>query len=257
MEALVYLSQSADSDEDENRRPTPLDPEYWRGITHSFDSAPNPAFLADNGYDIRSFVRPVTAPHQSFHAAYGPAQSEPNTFQRGSLVTSPVHYQDSPHQYVPVSPVAHATQTYGSGAAGYLGAPSAGGYAAYPHGSAQYPHVGHSDWGVVPTGHGPTAIVPPLQLKAQLRDAFVRAQAYLDLVPFFRSCDPTGIGGISAHTLHEALARMGVMIGIPLVNTVAQLFSIPGRGLLDYVAFSRFLELDVQEMCAVLTLVCR
>lgn len=250
MESLVYLSKSDDAEEDENRRPTPLDPEYWRGITHSYDSAPDPAFLADNGYDVRSYRRPVTAPPQSYYGAYGSVQSERSSYPGGGLVTSPVHYQDGPHQYIPVSPVAHTTQAYGNGG-GYHGAHGGAGYGGYTPESnlvAQYPHPGHSEWGVSSSGRDSSAIVPPSQLKAQLRDAFVRAQTYLDLVPFFQSCDPTCAGGISAHTLQEALALMGVVVGNPLVNTIAQLFSIPGRGLLDYVALSRFLELDAQEM---------
>lgn len=226
MESLVYLSQSDDAGEASGRRPTPLDPEYWRGVTHSYDSAPNPAFLADNGgyAALAQYGRPVTAPPPSYYGT------------TGGLVTSPVHYQDTPHQFIPVSPVATSGQLYSS--PGYR-----------PYSQVLYTHSNQTgaspDW----TGGRPgTNMVPPYQLKAQLREAFVHAQVYLDLLPFFQSCDPTCSGGMSAHTLQESLSRMGVTVSAHLIQTAAQLFSIPGRGVLDYVALSRFIELDSQEM---------
>lgn len=249
----MYLSQRDADDDDDGRRPTPLDPEYWRGVTHSFDSAPNPAFLEDNGgqvpYNYRQqgcgYERPVTAPPQRYAPPVGGGYPS-------NLVASPVHYQDGPHQYVPVSPVAHGNFFYGgmdppppsasaSLSASYAGFPTA---SATPFPNGMQPYA--ADWG---TASGRSHLsVPPQHLKAQVRDAFVRARAYLDLIPFFQSCDLSALGGISSHTLQEALSHMGVMLPSHLVQAIAQLFGIPGRGVLDYVAFSQFLELDAREL---------
>uniref|UniRef100_K3WN11 Uncharacterized protein n=1 Tax=Globisporangium ultimum (strain ATCC 200006 / CBS 805.95 / DAOM BR144) TaxID=431595 RepID=K3WN11_GLOUD len=53
IKALQYLSRSENGDDEdggERQRPTPLDPEYWRGITHSHDMAPHPIHMQEGTY---------------------------------------------------------------------------------------------------------------------------------------------------------------------------------------------------------------
>lgn len=253
IEALQYLSRSDSGGEEDgtaDRRPTPLDPEYWRGITHSYETvAPHavavPQHDAVFGYPVplragaehpQMYSRPQTAPAYVNGAAYS----------NGSLVPSPISFSAGERQ-LPISPMAHSYRV-----PVYSDNPMARSYASgfnaldrFRHGSQQgyRPDGGYSCMGSV--GESP---VSPQSLRAELRTAFVRARAYLDLVPFFQSCDHAYSGGISLHTLQEALLRMGVTLATPVVHSVGQLFGIPGSGLVDYTAFSRFLELDSHEM---------
>jgi hypothetical protein len=238
MEALAYLARDSDSSDDDDfdsseGRPTPLDPEYWRGITHSVpvNRQPSPAtahYAHSNSYPVyHQHQRPVTSPSSILHdhGHYG-----------GAVLMSPIHYQNGPPM-IPISPVAHMDAMH---------------EASYGlHSGAAMAH-GLRDWGgsSQPRSH-PTAVSPvstPQQLKLQIREAFVRAQAYLDLMPFFQSYDVSYAGGVRLGTVQEALGRMGVILRDHVLQSIGQLFSIPGSSLIDYIALARFLELDAQEL---------
>lgn len=273
IEALQYLSRSDtdDEDDDSEHRPTPLDPEYWRGITHSYDAIAPHAVAVQQEYDggfgyptpthaeaeyPQLYSRPLTAPaHMGGAAAFG----------SGTLIPSPINFSAGDRQ-VPISPLAHADRklAYGENpmARSYAGGfASLDGVGLFAHESRQgYDHAG-GDWGhpvtrgggYAPTTGGVGAAMSPQSLRAEIRSAFVRARAYLDLVPFFQSCDHSYSGAISLRSLQEALLRMGVTLTTIVLHGVGQLFGIPGSGLIDYAAFSRFLELDGHELCVLLT----
>ncbi|KAL4168768.1 hypothetical protein KRP22_012161 [Phytophthora ramorum] len=229
MEALAYLARSDSSDDDwdaSDGRPTPLDPEYWRGITHSVVPAPATYTHADrmespHSYD--HYAPPASYP--MYHPHQRPVSS-PSHFGGGVLM-SPIHYQAGPPM-VPISPVAHM---------------DAASYGAPMHRPAEW-----SSFQPRSFSSAVSPVATPQQLKHQVREALVRAQAFLDLVPFFQSYDLSYAGGVRLGTIQEALGRMGVILGDHILQRVGQLFSIPGSGLVDYVAFGRFLELDAQEL---------
>uniref|UniRef100_H3HEC0 Tudor domain-containing protein n=1 Tax=Phytophthora ramorum TaxID=164328 RepID=H3HEC0_PHYRM len=215
MEALAYLARSDSSDDDwdaSDGRPTPLDPEYWRGITHSVVPAPATYTHADrmespHSYD--HYAPPASYP--MYHPHQRPVSS-PSHFGGGVLM-SPIHYQAGPPM-VPISPVAHM---------------DAASYGAPMHRPAE--------WSSFQPRSFSTAVSPvatPQQLKHQVREAL--------------SYDLSYAGGVRLGTIQEALGRMGVILGDHILQRVGQLFSIPGSGLVDYVAFGRFLELDAQEL---------
>lgn len=266
IEALQYLSRSdSDGNDDgsERERPTPLDPEYWRGITHSHESVPSHHMndqysspVINDGYEyaphvqrsgryppaMQVYQRPVTAP--GLIGGYG----------NGNLA-SPITFQSV--GALPISPVAHAERVYGYGE-NPMTHSYAGGFDGYhAGGSFRHGHQGisrvESDWGHMPArggyaAAGGVASMSPQMLKAEIRNAFVRAQAFIDLLPFFQSCDHSYTGGIPLRAIQEGLLRMGVAISNPILQTIGQLFGMPGSGLIDYAGFSRFLELDGQEM---------
>ncbi|OWZ06258.1 hypothetical protein PHMEG_00021513 [Phytophthora megakarya] len=234
METLAYLARSDSSDSGDDfastgGRPTPLDPEYWRGITHSIP-APTAA------YRPPSQMQPPSQ-HYAHQYAAPMYQSQPQ--QRlmtsppmmqsygGAVLTSPIHHLNG-SPVVPVSPVARIDTGH----------------------DASY--LMHSGVMVDPQARSYSATVAPLatpqQLKILIREALVRAQAYLDLVPFFQSYDLTFAGGVRLGTIQQALGRMGVILRDHVLQNIGQLFSIPGSGLVDYVALGRFLELDAQEL---------
>lgn len=284
--ALQYLSRSEDGDDDGDteRQLTPLDPEYWRGITHSHEevaqeqyaatAAANahhhhqhqnhhggsghgyaPQIYADADYlQIHHPHRPVTAPGHMIGGAYG-----------STLVPSPIHFAHSARS-VPISPMAHAEHhAYGYGDSamahsysGGFGAHTVGGSFAAPfgHSGLDYGHAMARGGGGYASAGGMDSAMSPQSLKAELRSAFVRARAYIDLVPFFQSCDRTYSGGIPLRTLHEALLQIGLVLPRAWLQTIQQLFGAPGSGLINYVAFSRFLELDQHEMYVATRLQC-
>ncbi|KAG7381677.1 hypothetical protein PHYBOEH_010817 [Phytophthora boehmeriae] len=270
MEALAYLARvgedSDDSDEFDltGRRPTPLDPEYWRGITHSLDVAPpstTSGYRHSSGREAHSYSaggyppmyhqhyqqqqrqqqqqpRPMTSPSFQMHGhgyGYGDSNSGSN------VLMSPIQYQFG-QPAIPVSPVTHHL----------IGGGHGGGYDPY-HGVAMaHDKRRQEEWSSVNHHQNYPSSTPPVatpqQLKSQVREAFVRAQAYLDLVPFFQSYDLSFAGSLRLGTLQEALGRMGVMLGDQVLQSIGQLFRIPGSGMVDYVGFARFLELDAQEL---------
>ncbi|RLN77856.1 hypothetical protein BBJ28_00024944 [Nothophytophthora sp. Chile5] len=246
MEALAYLARLADEDEDEDDyeesdgRLTPLDPEYWRGITHSHDVAPathryghevDANRFRPASYPVLHHQRPVTAPVSAHAAMHG------NRFG-ASVLTSPIHYQTG-SPMVPISPVAHMERMHDGSFVSHGGVAMAQGARRPVEWGSMNAHSYSSDG---------TPVATPQQLKAQLREAFVRAQAYLDLVPFFQSYDSACGGGVPLGTIQEALARMGVALGDHLLQGIGQLFGIPGSALVDYIELSRFLELDAHEV---------
>ncbi|GMF57779.1 unnamed protein product [Phytophthora fragariaefolia] len=222
MEALAYLARSDSSDDDDvdssDGRPTPLDPEYWRGITHSREvvAAPAAAYRPPGrhehhydpygypAYHTQPYQRPATSPSAVMHGHYGPAAG-------GGVLMSPIHYQAGPPM-VPISPVAHMN------AANYMPPHAAVGMA---HATGVGLHR-PAEWSSPPTrSYSATAISPvstPQQLKQQVREAFVRAQTYLDLGPFFMSYDMSYSGGIRLGSIQEALSRMGVILGDPVLQ---------------------------------------
>ncbi|TYZ67714.1 hypothetical protein PybrP1_002181 [[Pythium] brassicae (nom. inval.)] len=268
IEALQYLSRSDSDDEedDTDRRPTPLDPEYWRGITHSYETVA-PHAVAVQHHDV-GFGYPVPLhpgseyPHPQMYSRplTAPAYMNGAAFNNGSLVPSPISFGASGRQ-LPISPMAHSDRmvAYGENpmARPYLGGIGVhDGIGQLAHGSRQGYGQEGGEWGYFPArgGYPPTgstgdATVSPQSLRAELRNAFVHARAYLDLVPFFQSCDHGYSGGIPLRTLQDALVRMGIALTTQVLHGIGQLFGIPGSGMVDYTAFSRFLELDSHEMC--------
>lgn len=247
MEALAYLARSDSSDDDDDfdssdGRPTPLDPEYWRGITHSREVVPAPTAAyrqppqQQQHYDPygaaghpmyhhqHPYQRPATSPsavmHGHSHGHYGAGPG-------GGVLMSPIHYQPM----IPISPVAHMDAM---------------------HDASFMTHGLHRPAEWPPRGYSPAAAVAPVstpqQLKQQVREALVRAQAYLDVGPFFQCYDMSYTGGIRLGSIQEALARVGVILRDDVLQSIGQLFSIPGSGLIDYMSLSRFLELDAQEL---------
>lgn len=271
MEALAYLARSDSSDDDDDfdssdGRPTPLDPEYWRGITHSREVVPAPTAAA---YRQPSRMDPP-APHHHHYDPYGAASypmyhQQQYPYQRpatspsavmhghghygagpgGGVLMSPIHYQSGGPPMIPISPVAHMDAMHD---ATFMPQHSGVGMAHGLHRPGQW-----SD--PVPRSYSPAASVAavspvstPQQLKQQVREALVRAQAYLDLGPFFQCYDMSYTGGIRLGSIQEALARVGVILRDHVLQSIGQLFSIPGSGLIDYMSLSRFLELDAQEL---------
>lgn len=273
IETLQYLSRDDDDDNTDasDRRPTPLDPEYWRGITHSLDAAPHPqgyeryaspvavhpqdaygyaALLQAGGGNyaqpLHMHQRPVTAPgHRGGGGggAYGGSG--------GALTASPINFHGVARP-LSISPMAHTPygenpMTY-SYAGGFGGGSFAHGHQGFAQSEADWGHLAaRGGYASIGGGSGFSAISAQA-LKAELRSSFVRAQAFLDLVSFFQSCDHAYSGGIPLRTLQEGLLGMGVALSNPVLQSIGQLFSIPGSGLVDYTAFSRFLELDGQEL---------
>lgn len=281
IETLQHLSHDDDDDDDtSDRRPTPLDPEYWRGITHSLDAAPHPQGFASPlaapslqdayGYvsplhagggnyapQMQMYQRPVTAPgHMSGGGgAYGGGSA---------FAASPINFHGVARP-LPISPMTHSDRMMHS----YGGKPMmhsyAGGFGdvydggSFAHGHQGFAQAEQGEWGHLAARGGYASVggisigsMTPQALKAELRNAFVRAQAFLDLVPFFQSCDHTYSGGIPLRALQEGLLGVGVTLSTAVLQSIGQLFSIPGSGLVDYTAFSRFLELDGQEMYVLL-----
>ncbi|ETL25552.1 hypothetical protein, variant, partial [Phytophthora nicotianae] len=261
MEALAYLARSDSSDSDDDfassdGRPTPLDPEYWRGITHSREVTPA------HSSTYRHSSRMETPPsHHYEHHHYAPAtypmyhqyshqrpvmspsamMHNHGIYSGNGASMSPINYQAGPPM-VPISPVAHINAIHEGG---YM--PHSGGAMLHTEGGMVHRPT---EWNNTQPRY-PATVSPvstPQQLKLQVREALVRAQAYLDLVPFFQSYDLSFAGGIRLGTIQQALGRMGVILRDHVLQSIGQLFSIPGSGLVDYVAFGRFLELDAQEL---------
>ncbi|KAG6620806.1 Cytidine deaminase [Phytophthora cinnamomi] len=268
MEALAYLARSDSSDDDDgfdssDGRPTPLDPEYWRGITHSREvvAAPSAAYRQPSRMEppphhygpYGTASLPLTYHHhqqqQHQHQPYQRPATSPSAMMHGhghyaggGVLMSPIHYQGGPPM-IPISPVAHMDAMHD---ANFMSPHSGVGMAHGMHRPAEWPPRSYSP------GAGAAAVVSPVstpqQLKQQVREALVRAQAYLDLGPFFQSYDMSYTGGIRLGSIQEALGRMGVILRDHVLQSIGQLFSIPGSGLIDYMSLSRFLELDAQEL---------
>ncbi|EEY67522.1 uncharacterized protein PITG_17627 [Phytophthora infestans T30-4] len=256
METLAYLarSDSSDSDDSSDGSPTPLDPEYWRGITHSREVAParsssyrHPSRVetpSSHHYDHRNYA-PATYPMYDQNPHQRPMTSPNVMMQSHGVYTgpsarlSPINYQIGS----PICPVSHMdAMLEGS----YM--PHSGGTMLHGGGAVMQRSAG---WSRSQPRNYPTSVPPastPQHLKLQIREALVRAQAYLDLVPFFQSYDLSYAGGVRLGVIQEALARMGVILGDQVLQSIGQLFNVPGSGLVDYVAFGRFLELDRQEL---------
>lgn len=276
IETLQYLSRDDDEEEEEisDRRPTPLDPEYWRGITHSLDAVPHPQgheryaspLATHSPQDTYAYVSPL-------HASGGNHAQPLQMYQRsvtapghmsggGALIASPINFHGVTRS-LSISPMIHSDRMmrpHGDSPmmhsyAGGFGGGYDGGGGSFAHGHQGFTQS-EADWGHLAARGGYASVgggigmgsMTPQALKAELRSAFVRAQAFLDLVPFFQSCDHTYSGGIPLRTLQEGLLGMGVTLSTPVLQNIGQLFIIPGSGLIDYTAFSRFLELDGQEL---------
>lgn len=258
MDPLVILSQDDGSDETggERRRPTPLDPEYWQGITHSFGATPYPHALEELGLAY-NFVSPtVPAAVGGGYAlmpsnnAYGgvasmydrPITAPTTTAAYGGIVPSPIHYQSM--RPLPISPMI-------TGGGDGFGGDFHGGNAYRPatHSGAGFARSGDCFDGGDPGFRGyEVGSSGTGSLKEELRYALMRAQAFLSLTSLFQSYDPSGSGVIPLRSVQEALTRMSVVLSNSLVLAISQLFGVPGSSMIDYIALSRFVELDAQEM---------
>ncbi|TMW67050.1 hypothetical protein Poli38472_012166 [Pythium oligandrum] len=236
MDGLEYLSQWNDDDDADFQRPTPLDPEYWRGITHSCEPArevyyhdPYPvahpsatygnagmnAYPMGGGYQAPMAThRPMTAPSGG-HGAYG--------YPHG-VVTSPIHYQSA--RALPISPVTHDDRFFD----GHAGVNASMG------------------WGTIQARSGfTTSYASPQAIKAELRDAFVRAQSFANIQSLLQSFDPSHSGVISLRALQEGLLMVGVNVSGHTLQSIGQLYGTPGSGMVDYFALSRLLDVDPHE----------
>jgi hypothetical protein len=224
LEAISNDSKAMNNASDDRPRPSPLDPEYWKGITHSFD-----ANTGGIRYQDASLQRPMTAPGLGY---YGP-----------ELAISPISYQNA--RPLPVSPVPLAHK---------IAAPPYGGMHAplsnsmvdmsSPRHGLGYQHDTFSrsaEWSIGNSNRGPYAI------KAELREAFARFQIFADILSVFQSYDNMRSGTIPANVLNEAFAYMGLSLSPQLVQHIAQFFGTPG-GYVDYFSLAKFIELDSQEM---------
>ncbi|KAL7678648.1 putative EF-hand domain pair protein [Plasmopara halstedii] len=253
METLAYLARSDSSDSDvasSSGRPTPLDPEYWRGITHSLEAT-------TNSNDAYRRANRIDSPHSSYQynqQQYRPSMSSPVSHQQhpvtsssfymrghgaysdGEFLMSPIHRQDGAPM-ISVSPVAQMNPIHERCCL----SPSVGTLMHCPEERNNFHFQSNYEIPAFP-------VLTPQELKDQIREAMVRAQAYLDLVPYFQSCDLYSAGGISIRTIQEALGRVGVILRDDLLQSVSQLFRIPGSELVDYVAFGQFLYLDASEL---------
>lgn len=259
MDPLVILSQDEDSDitDGERRRPTPLDPEYWQGITHSFGATPYPHALEELGLAY-NYVSPVASAAVSgggfalmpSNNAYGgtalmydrPTSAPASMAAYGGIVPSPIHYQSV--RPLPISPM--ITE-------------AGGGFGGDFHGGNTYRPAIHSAAGFARFGDCFDNGYPGFRgyevggsgtgsLKEELRNAFMRAQAFLSLASLFHSYDSSGSGVIPLRSVQEVLSRMSVVLSNTLVYAISQLFGVPGSNMIDYVALSRYVELDAQEM---------
>lgn len=267
MDPLVILSQDDGSDvtDGERRRPTPLDPEYWQGITHSFDATPYPHALEELGLTY-NYVPSAGAPAASgggyalipSNNAYGgaaPINDRPITAPAamaayGGIVPSPIHYQSV--RPLPISPMI-------TGGGGGFGGDFHGGNAYRPatHSGAGFARSGDCFDGVDPGFRGyEVGGGGSKSLKEEFRYALMRAQAFLSLTSLFQSYDPSGSGVIPLHSVQEALTRMSVVLSNSFLRAISQLFGVPGSSMIDYIALSRFVELDAQEMYVIGVLLC-
>jgi hypothetical protein len=267
MEMIAALSHMDDGnggndDDYDSRRPTPLDPEYWRGITHSLEPSQPMHAPSIGGADAVAFVqshpyasgfhtasyaypavgaygggggailhhaptqRPMTAPSIGIGNGNGSAFGHYGYDGGGVYATSPIHYQDT--RTLPVSPVVLAEPFY-SGRV-----------------ELRHPMATSMDWGYMAPQSGILSS-PPQALKAELRDAFVRAQCFADLRSLFRSYDTAMSGSIPLHAIQDAFAMVGVIVPSQVIHTIGQHFGQHGGGMVDYSALVRFLEVDPQE----------
>ncbi|KAJ0399206.1 hypothetical protein P43SY_001872 [Pythium insidiosum] len=221
LDTLQQLSRLTDDDgaeDDDRQRPTPLDPEYWRGITHSHEYAPVAAATAvsppplDASYAMHMHA---TAPHgHMYMPAYAPQVASvlprPMTAPMGGgIPTSPIHAYANVHP-LPISPIATSSV----------------------------------DWGTL----GATAMaMNPQALKSEIRDAFVRAQAFADPQALFQSSDAALLGAVPLRAVQEALMMIGVVVSSHALRQVGQLFASHEPGMVDYTALARFLGVDARE----------
>ncbi|GLD98133.1 hypothetical protein PINS_up006830 [Pythium insidiosum] len=234
LQQLARLSNDDEGDDDDRQRPTPLDPEYWRGITHSLEYAPQPALAAtlsppmDATYAMHMAA---SGPHgHMYMPAYAPqvapVMARPMTAPiGGSVPTSPIHAYANVHP-LPISPITTASVGHGMMSASM-------------------------DWGNMSVA---SMAMTPQALKAEIRDAFARAQAFADPQALFQSSDVALHGVIPLRAVQEALMMIGVVVSSHALRHVSQLFGSHESGMVDYTSLAKFLRVDAREWCVHLSM---
>jgi hypothetical protein len=220
---MQYNPQDSPSHVVKQGRPSPLDPEYWRGITHS---GPDPMMVVPphGTSGIRSPYKTETPAFPSYldqGISYPPSSISPAIHH--PVVISPI---PQARRIFPVAEISGGFDTqqpeklYGANNPNTFGL------------SARHPH--HHQYEA---------------LKSQLRLCFSMLSTENELRQLFQAYDVQHCGGLSYHALQDCLSHLGAYLSPAHMSEIQRRFYMPHmNNALDYHALASFIALDHHEV---------